>query len=111
MRWLEQAKSWARAITRDVVRFYPAAIDRHKSQIAKVAQLTEQQVVAIIAWAKKTPEVHAVMLFGSRCKGTARPNSDVDLAIVMTEGPDRNQRADDCLHNYKALGSSSGQGS
>jgi predicted nucleotidyltransferase len=49
-------------------------------------QLTEEQRVAIIAWAKRTPQVQAVMLFGSRCKGTARPDSDVDLALTMTKG-------------------------
>ena len=27
-----------------------------------------------------------VMLFGGRCKGTARPDSDVDLALAMTKG-------------------------
>ena len=42
-------------------------------------QLTEEQRDAIIAWAERTPQVQAVMLFGSRCKGTARPDSDVDL--------------------------------
>jgi predicted nucleotidyltransferase len=49
-------------------------------------QLTDQQRDAIIAWAEKSPEVQAVMLFGSRCKGTARPDSDVDLALSMTKG-------------------------
>src|SRR5262245_44121892 len=103
MRWLEQAKSWARNIKREVVGLYPAvASERHKPQIAEITQLTEKQVATIIAWAKRTPDVQAVILFGSRCKGTARPNSDVDLALVMTEGPDQNQRADDYLHNYKA---------
>ena len=49
-------------------------------------QLTEEQRNAIIAWAERTPQVQAVMLFGSRCKGTARPDSDVDLALTMTKG-------------------------
>src|SRR5262245_18828915 len=50
-------------------------------------QLTDEQRDAIIAWAERTPQVKAVMLFGSRCKGTARPDSDVDLALSMTKGP------------------------
>src|SRR6476469_10036000 len=49
-------------------------------------QLTEEQRDAIIAWAERTPQVQAVMLFGSRCKGTARSDSDVDLAITMIKG-------------------------
>src|SRR5262245_45515894 len=49
-------------------------------------QLTDKQRDAIIAWAERTPQVQAVMLFGSRCKGTARPDSDVDLALSMTKG-------------------------
>src|SRR5262245_6979853 len=48
-------------------------------------QLTDEQVTAIIAWAEKTPQVQAVMLFGSRCKGTARPDSDVDIADYYDE--------------------------
>jgi predicted nucleotidyltransferase len=36
------------------------------------------------------------MLFGSRCKGIARPDSDVDLALNMTKGP-REQH----FNNYK----------
>src|SRR5262245_27528223 len=49
-------------------------------------QLTDEQVTAIIAWAEKTPQVQAVMLFGSRCKGTARSDSDVDIAITIPRG-------------------------
>jgi predicted nucleotidyltransferase len=65
-------------------------------------QLTDKQQATIITWAEKTPEVEAVILYGSRSKGTARLDSDVDLALVMTRGPDRNQRADNYLHNYEA---------
>jgi len=49
-------------------------------------QLTDRQVAAIIAWAERTPQVRAVMLIGSRCKGTARSDSVVNLAITMTKG-------------------------
>jgi predicted nucleotidyltransferase len=30
---------------------------------------------------RRHPEIEAVRLFGSRAKGTQRPNSDVDLAV------------------------------
>jgi predicted nucleotidyltransferase len=54
--------------------------------IIRSMQLTAEQVAAIINWAKRTPQVQAVVLIGSRCKGTARPDSDVDLALTMTKG-------------------------
>jgi predicted nucleotidyltransferase len=34
------------------------------------------------------PEVEAVVLFGSRAAGTAKPDSDYDFLIVMPEGAD-----------------------
>jgi len=34
-------------------------------------------------WAARTRAVLEVWLFGSRARGTARPDSDVDLAIVL----------------------------
>jgi predicted nucleotidyltransferase len=61
------------------------AVTGHRAIITSV-QLTDEQRDAIIDWAERTPQVQAVMLFGSRCKGTARPDSDVDLALSMTSG-------------------------
>ena len=53
-------------------------------------QLTDEQLAIIITWAKKTPEVQAVFLYGSRAKGTAKPDSDVVLALSI-KGVSRNQ--------------------
>jgi predicted nucleotidyltransferase len=47
-------------------------------------QLTDEQLAALITWGKKTPEVQGIFLTGSRAKGTATPESDVDLALLMT---------------------------
>jgi predicted nucleotidyltransferase len=44
--------------------------------------LTCQQVRAIQAWAEAAGYAREVRLFGSRAKGCARPDSDVDLAIT-----------------------------
>lgn len=44
-------------------------------------QLSNEKIEVIRAWAGRTAEVRAVWLFGSRAKGTAGPDSDVDLAI------------------------------
>ena len=46
-------------------------------------QLADEQLAIIITWAKKTPEVQAVFLYGSRVKGTAKPDSDVVLALSI----------------------------
>jgi hypothetical protein len=37
---------------------------------------------AVTGWAADEPLIRRVYLFGSRAKGTARPDSDVDLAIL-----------------------------
>jgi predicted nucleotidyltransferase len=61
-------------------------------------QLTAEQLDAIIAWAQRTPEVEAVILYGSRHVGAAKPDADADLALVMTiKGFSRKQRADNYL--------------
>ena len=41
----------------------------------------------IADWAERTPEITAIYLFGFRAKGTARPDSDIDLAF-QTRGKD-----------------------
>ena len=37
-------------------------------------------------WAGATPEIIALHVFGSRARGTARPDSDLDLAIEVDGG-------------------------
>jgi len=46
-------------------------------------QLPEAWRNAIEQWAAQNRSVREVWLFGSRAKGTARPDSDVDLAIKL----------------------------
>ncbi len=48
--------------------------------------LTDDQQRQIIEWAQATPYVRAARLFGSRAKGNARPDSDVDLAVSASAG-------------------------
>jgi predicted nucleotidyltransferase len=48
--------------------------------------LTEQQVRYIQEWAERTGVVQTVRLYGSRAKGGARPDSDVDLALTLSTG-------------------------
>jgi predicted nucleotidyltransferase len=53
--------------------------------------LPADSVELIQQWAARTNSVREVWLFGSRAKGTSRPNSDVDIGIYLmppTEGSD-----------------------
>jgi hypothetical protein len=65
-------------------------------------QLTDEQLDAIIAWAERTPEVEAVILYGSRYRDTERPTDEVRLALVMTtKGFSGKERALNYLHNFE----------
>ena len=48
--------------------------------------LCDEQRKALIAWAEATGEVEELRVFGSRAKGTARSDSDLDLAITTSFG-------------------------
>jgi len=50
--------------------------------------LSENQSAAIARWAERVPEIRRVVLFGSYAKGTATNDSDVDLAIEMSDDSD-----------------------
>jgi predicted nucleotidyltransferase len=53
-----------------------------------VVDLPESDVELIRRWADETGAVRKVWIFGSRGKGVARPDSDVDIAIyLMPPGP------------------------
>ncbi|MCJ2065878.1 nucleotidyltransferase domain-containing protein [Methylobacterium sp. J-088] len=56
---------------------------------------------ALAAWAAGRPKVAEVWLFGSRAKGTARPDSDVDLGLVLVPGEPGHDWPEG---NYQALG-------
>jgi hypothetical protein len=45
--------------------------------------LPAQDVELIRQWATRTPAVRKVWVFGSRGKGVARPDSDIDIAIYL----------------------------
>ena len=46
------------------------------------------RIAEIVAqWASGVPCIVSVHLFGSRAKGTFRPDSDVDLAVVIEPDP------------------------
>jgi predicted nucleotidyltransferase len=40
---------------------------------------------AVVHWARRNERIRAVYPFGSRAKGTSRPESDVDIAVILTD--------------------------
>lgn len=66
--------------------------ERRRSEAAVAPVTGESLVEAAAELARRVPEIDAIYLFGSRGRGTARPNSDVDLAVLLRPGaaiPDR----------------------
>lgn len=52
--------------------------------------VTPRQCGLIADWAERTPQIMDVRIFGSRVKGSARPGSDLDVAVRIAEGKDEN---------------------
>ena len=48
---------------------------------AAVTGLDEEELSQLQALFSSYPEIRKIILFGSRAKGTARKNSDIDLAV------------------------------
>ena len=62
-----------------------------KRKIGGTMDLPADSVELIRQWAARTNSVREVWLFGSRAKGTSRPDSDVDIGIYLmppAEGAD-----------------------
>ncbi len=43
--------------------------------------INQQELAQILAIFRHHPGINKVILFGSRAKGTSKPNSDIDLAV------------------------------
>lgn len=46
--------------------------------------LTDRSIETLFSIFNKYPDIQLVHLFGSRAKGTYKPGSDIDLAIINT---------------------------
>ena len=53
--------------------------------VKKPPGFTRSEVAIIVRWAAGHARFHKVYLFGSRAKGGHRSDSDVDLAVILTE--------------------------
>jgi len=42
----------------------------------------------VLAWATAQPKIRAVALVGSHARGAARPDSDIDLVLLVTDPQD-----------------------
>jgi predicted nucleotidyltransferase len=52
----------------------------------RVGSVIEVLLSGFVRWAAGRPDVQGVLLVGSHARGTARPDSDVDL-VVLTDAP------------------------
>ena len=52
-----------------------------------MSRLSTEDRARIVTWAQRHPEIRAVYLYGSRARETHRPDSDIDLAIVLKPEP------------------------
>ena len=43
--------------------------------------LSQQELALIVSVFRGHPKIEKVLIFGSRAKGTAKPSSDIDLAV------------------------------
>jgi len=55
---------------------------------ASVPGLTDEELVGLQEWASSNPRVAALDVFGSRARGDHHTDSDVDVAIALTDDPD-----------------------
>lgn len=53
--------------------------------------LKPRSLKTVVAQLKKLPYVQAVILFGSHARGTARQDSDIDLAVVTNEATEKEE--------------------
>ncbi|MCJ2074115.1 nucleotidyltransferase domain-containing protein [Methylobacterium sp. E-016] len=63
-------------------------------------------LTGLVAWAASRSEVAQLWIYGSRAKGAARPDSDVDIGLVLTDGEPSSSGGigtDWPLGNYTAL--------
>jgi len=56
------------------------------SVAARSHDRSAEAIRRLVAWLEAQPDVAAAWLFGSRARGDARPESDIDLAVLPAAG-------------------------
>ncbi|MEM7246434.1 MAG: nucleotidyltransferase domain-containing protein [Acidobacteriota bacterium] len=69
---------------------------------AQPAGAVQALLAGVTAWARAAPPVVAVLLVGSRARGTARANSDVDF-VILTPSPRALLDNDEWLRRFGIL--------
>lgn len=64
--------------------------------------IDRQALEAIAAWASRHDEVRRVWVIGSRARGTAQPESDLDVAIELVPVPDSEETMPAWMANAEA---------
>ena len=65
-------------------------------------QISDTWIVAIQQWAGNKPFVQEAYIFGSRAKGVARPESDLDIAIKLS-GETEDKRTENWMFEAERL--------
>ncbi len=65
-------------------------------------QLTARQLQDLRAWATKHPEIIEIWVIGSRARGSARPDSDLDLTMQLDPSKGYNSNEDAVLIHNRA---------
>ncbi len=64
----------------------------------RLPTIEEEWISSIQQWAANEPLIEGVYIFGSRVKGTHRPNSDFDIAVLV-HGADAAERDSNFICN------------
>ena len=65
-------------------------------------RISDNWIVAIQQWASNEPLVQEAYIFGSRARGVARPDSDLDIAIKLF-GDTEEQRTENWIFEGERL--------
>ena len=63
---------------------------------------SEEQAADLAARLEAEPDIAVAYLFGSRARGNARPNSDVDVGVLLDAGVDIHRRQLDLMASLGA---------
>ncbi len=67
------------------LRFQNAEIEIFEPEYCTILHMQAERIIqTIAAWVKTCPAIQAAALVGSQARGVARPDSDIDLVLLVT---------------------------